>query len=119
MMAKSKVIQSNKTWTIPQIELEAALLACQIATLINNALHKDMPVTCFSDSEIILWWITKDPFKLCPFVANRVIKITKKQCTFRYVNTTINPADIASRGAKVQDLKTDVRKHGPAFLLRN
>lgn len=87
MMAKSKVVPSNKSWTIPQIELEATLLACQIASLINTALHSNMPVQCFSDSEIVLWWLTKEPFKLCPFVANRVIKITKNNYKFRYVNT--------------------------------
>ena len=57
----------------------------------------------------------------CVFVANRVSEILKmsKPSQWRYVSTTHNPADLASRGVTVEYfLKNEMWMCGPPFLLQ-
>ena len=66
-------------------------------------LHKELGIAkgkiyCYSDSETALWWLTKPPSALLPFVSNRVQKIIEIGYRFNYVSTLANPADVASCG---------------------
>ena len=55
---------------------------------------------------------------LTTFVQNRIKEITeKKEVSFRYVITSQNPADLASRGVSAQDLdKCELWWLGPKWL---
>ena len=75
LFAKSK-INPTKDMSVPRLELVAALLCAKIADMLREEL--DFPkdrIFCYSDSETTLWWLTKKPNSLLPFVANRVQKI--------------------------------------------
>ena len=118
LMARSK-INPIKEQTIPRLELMAALLCVEAAEMVRQEISVPKEnIICWSDSEIVLWWLKKDPSLLIPFVANRVEKIQKHAYQFSYINTKSNPADLCSRGCRVKDLKSSLWKHGPPFLTK-
>lgn len=55
------------------------------------------------DSSFVLKYLRNETSRFKVFVANRVSQILKVSCSaqWRYVDTSSNPADIASRGVKV------------------
>lgn len=68
----------------------------------------------------VLKYIKKEVSRYRTFVANRVSEILKvsRSSQWRYVNTAINPADIASRGLRVETfLRNKNWVFGPQFLL--
>ena len=116
LMARSK-INPKKELTIPRLELTAALLCTQTAEMIHRELKLPKErFFCWSDSEIVLWWLQKQPDHLVPFVANRIEKIQQGGFPFFYIDTANNPADICSRGGGVEELNSSLWKKGPAFL---
>ena len=116
LIARSK-IAPIKEHTIPRLELIAALLAANLAHEICNELKlSKSKVFCWTDSEIVLYWLQKKPDTLIPFIANRIEKIQQHSFPFAYVNTSENPADIASRGCNAIDLNAPLWLKGPEFL---
>ena len=116
LVAKSRVSPVTNL-SIPRLELKAALLAAMMAKFIHDELGvSNDRIEIFSDSEIVLFWLGKKPETLIPFVHNRIVKIKQCNYKFAYINTLHNPADIASRGATVQELtKNKLWLHGPDF----
>ena len=116
--AKSRI---SKQRTIPQLELIASLMA---ANMMNNVVRIVKGIEGVSLGKIILWsdsttalhWIRGDVNKYKQFVRNTVTKIRSNQCgEWRHVPGELNPADIASRGAKV-DALNDLWWRGPQWL---
>lgn len=69
-----------------------------------------------------LSWIQTEPSFLQIFVANRVAKIQSltNLSDWRYVNSKLNPADLASRGVNVENLScSSIWWSGPQFLQQN
>lgn len=120
--AKSK-IAPLKIQTIPRLELSAALLLTQLVTKVKSGLKFDKIKTiCWSDSTIVLTWLQVDPCRLLPFAKNRIMSINEinLSCSWKYVNSTENPADIISRGCSPsQLLNSSLWWHGPNFLSSN
>ena len=104
--AKTKVAPSIAT-SIPRLELMGAVvgvrLAKRIATVIDFPIRR---VTFWSDSVNVLWWIRGRSRQFKPFVANRVGEIQSNTDPeqWRYVPTSMNPADILSRGMRTEEL---------------
>ena len=74
----------------------------------------------FSDSSIVIDWLYSGDTSFKPFVANAIKKILKKSVVnnWHHISGKENPADLASRGAKIQNLlESDLWKHGPKFWL--
>ena len=61
----------------------------------------------WSDSQNVLWWIHGHSRDLKPFVANWVgkIQISTNPKQWRYIPTSLNPANILSRGMTAADLE--------------
>ena len=117
LCARSRVAPLNRLLTLPQKELQAALVAAEIGLFLKEELKVPTEnMIFFSDSEITLWWLTKPPDVLTPFVANRVSKIQGWNFKFQYVNTKENPADICSRSCDVSVLKGAFWQKGPTWL---
>ena len=115
--SKAKVVPVNSTATIPRLELMAVVCGVSLEERLRGALNMTLIPSCFwMDSMIVLCWIKNKEKKLETFVANRVIHIRESvnpdQC--QYVSGVNNPADVVSRGGKVNDIQA--WHEGPAFL---
>ena len=119
VMAKSRV-NPTKTITVPRLELMAAALSVKVAGFLNEELDfRDVKHFFWTDSQVVLGYIANEARRFHVFVANRIQQIrnfsTPEQ--WHYVNTTMNPADLASRGMSATDMIGNVSWwKGPLFL---
>ncbi|XP_075157897.1 uncharacterized protein LOC142231164 [Haematobia irritans] len=109
-----------KTLSIPRLELcGATLLAEMIDSIIPQLGIACYSVYCWTDSTIVLSWLSKPPCFWATFVANRVSKIVEitNPCNWGHVSSECNPADLASRGVYPIDLlDTNLWWQGPIWL---
>ncbi|KAL8583120.1 hypothetical protein ACOMHN_008558 [Nucella lapillus] len=118
VMAKSKVAPICPV-TVPRLELQAAVLSVKIAQFLQeefeglNAQHH-----FWSDSKIVLGYLYNKTKKFHTFVANRVQQILdfSEPQQWHYVPSKDNPADHASRGLSVTEMKDSNWHSGPEFL---
>ena len=119
LVGKSRVAPT-KSISIPKMELTAATVGVNVAQHLLRELDLQIDsVTYHTDSTTVLHYIRNTTKRFPVFIANRlsVIHTYTKPCQWRYVNTTDNAADIASRGATVAQLTNDsMWFHGPSFL---
>ncbi|MCG8034838.1 MAG: DUF1759 domain-containing protein, partial [Candidatus Thiodiazotropha taylori] len=117
--AKTRVAPITAT-SIPRLELMGAVIGVRLSTRIARILELQMSQAVFwSDSQNVLYWIRGRSRDFKPFVANRVgeIQTSTDPEQWRYVPTSLNPADILSRGMKAGDLQNcDKWWKGPQFL---
>ncbi len=110
-----------KRLTIPKLELAGALLLAELMETVRVALKLVISqIYAWSDSQIVLAWLDGNPRKLPTYVANRVSQILDLMpaSTWRYVPSSQNPADCASRGVLPSALlEHDLWWDGPAWLL--
>ncbi|XP_060842552.1 uncharacterized protein LOC132922848 [Rhopalosiphum padi] len=108
--------------TIPRLELCAALLLSRLLSLRLKTLRDKVKITrvrAWTDSTIVLSWLTAEQRLFKIFVTNRVSKIRDlvPQCEWAHVGTSDNPADPASRGLLPDALVAcSSFLHGPIFL---
>lgn len=121
LTAKTRI--AKKGITLPKLELSAAVLLAKLMNVAKNTLS--IPIakkTYYSDSEVTLAWLKKDPSKWKTFVANRVAVVQSLTVVddWKYVSTKQNSADCASRGLFPKQLVNhDLWWHGPQFLHDN
>ena len=116
--AKSRVAPSKRTESVARLELAAAQLGTIVANQLIKAYDIDKnKITYWTDSLTVLWWLHATK-KLNTFVANRVCSILEmsKPCQWKFVPTLFNPADIPSRGTKVETLKNQCNLVEWAFI---
>ena len=122
LIASKTRIAPLKTQTIPRLELMATLLLARLVTSVNKALMKTIQIDrvfCWSDSQIALWWIKNDSTVHKPFVQNRATEIRNliAKENWEYCPTTVNPADLASRGCRcTRIVNNQLWWTGPSFL---
>lgn len=119
ILGKARVAPIKQT-TIPRMELTAAVVAVRIDRMLRAELQLNLQESQFwTDSTTVLSYISTETQRFKTFVANRVavIRENTNQAQWRYVNTTLNPADSASRGLSAENLlKQSNWMNGPSFL---
>lgn len=121
VMGKSRVAPLQSI-SIPRMELTAATMASRLDTFWKKELRMSLTESMFwTDSTSVLKYIKNETSRFRTFVANRVSEILKVSdpSQWKYVNTLSNPADVASRGLKVDMfLRNEAWLAGPAYLLQ-
>ena len=119
MMAKSR-LAPLKTMTIPGMELSAAVLATKLDRMIKQEIFIPIDSSTFwTDSTFFLRYIENKDKRFQTFLANHISAILDKSTAskWKYVDTSRNPADEASRGMTVVAVLNNERwTQGPDFL---
>ncbi|KAL5010875.1 hypothetical protein ScPMuIL_013180 [Solemya velum] len=119
LLGKSRVTPL-KTITVPRMELTAATGAVKLSkSVIEELDYKIDRVVYWTDSMSVLGYISNETTRFHTFVANRlsIIHEATKVSQWHYVNTKLNPADIATRAVTVDKFIDKPQwLHGPDFL---
>lgn len=113
----------DESLSIPRLELCAALLLAQLLDRVYSVLKNEIQISqmlAWTDSTIVLSWLTVDQKHFKIFVTNRVAKIHNliPECKWAHISTNENPADPASRGLLPSTMLTSsLHWNGPPFLL--
>ncbi|XP_055588800.1 uncharacterized protein LOC129741119 [Uranotaenia lowii] len=108
--AKSRVAplddlkRKKKKQTIPRLELSSALLLAHLYEKVKRSLRIAHSAEFWTDSTIVICWLSSLPSRWQAFVSNRVSEIqhTTKGCQWHHVAGVENPADIISRGMMIR-----------------
>ncbi|XP_073785217.1 uncharacterized protein [Danio rerio] len=118
VMAKARVAPI-KIKSIPRLELAAAVVSARLSVLLKAELQMMIDQEFFwSDSQVVLAYLNNEARRFHVFVANRVqlIKEITNTSQWYHVNTSQNPADHASRGLLISELRSTNWMTGPTFL---
>ncbi|XP_055916655.1 uncharacterized protein LOC129949299 [Eupeodes corollae] len=120
LLSKTKVAPSQRTITLPRLELCGTVVLAQLMQYTKDVLAiPDVKMYAWTDSTIALAWIRATPAKWTTFVSNRVSEIQRLvgiDC-WGHVATLHNPADLASRGVFPSELESlEVWWTGPEYL---
>jgi len=121
-VAPLKGSEKDESLTIPRLELCAALLLAQLLHRLHTKIASVVPIShvrAWTDSSVVLSWLTADQKIFKIFVTNRVAKIHTllPNCNWSHVRTTENPADPSSRGLLPSELVAcTLHWKGPTFL---
>ena len=104
--------------SIPRLELLVVLTGTRALNYVANQLQA--PVTdsiLWTDTQCVLHWM-KNHKPLPTFVQNRLKEISShKDVKFRYISTSQNPADLATRGLTAEiRVHSNLWWHGPSWL---
>ena len=122
VMRKARVTPL-KPVTIPRLELTAAVVSVKLSQWLGEELdYQDVSEFFWTDSKVVIGYISNTTSRFHVFVANRLQQIhdhTKPQ-QWQYISSQSNPADAASRGLRAQQLVDDDSRwlRGPDFLWR-
>lgn len=119
LCSKTRVKPLNSSLSVPQLELNSALLLARLYAGIKGLINNITQVTFYTDSQISLSWIETNSLSLKPYVYNRTRLINQltEGCSWRHVAGTNNPADILTRGCDAVTLQSsDLWWHGPRGL---
>ena len=121
VLGKAKLTPNHAT-TIPRLEICAAVMGVEMADLIIDELdQKPDAVTYYPDSRVVLGYIVNESRRFYVYVSNRVERIRRSSTPqqWRYVHTSLNPADLATRSVEANDLGDSTWHTGPTFLHNN
>jgi hypothetical protein len=102
--------------TIPRLELCAAVLGIDIAcSLLTNIDIEFSQVKYYSDSKVVLGYISNKTRRFFTYVTNRVQKILSHSTSnqWNYIPTHLNPADVGTRGVSAASLSESAWLKGP------
>ncbi|XP_060846073.1 uncharacterized protein LOC132925721 [Rhopalosiphum padi] len=108
--------------TVPRLELCGAGLLARWMARVRETLSAQLTISdwyAWTDSSIVLSWLTTPQVSYTIFVSNRINKINQllPDCNWLHVSSEENPADCASRGLKPSELRYhELFWNGPSFL---
>ena len=108
--------------SIPRLELCGAVLATQVTSKVLKEIDMEISdVFYYTDSQVVLGYITNETRRFYVYVANRVqlIRSLSQPEQWRYIETDNNPADLATRGIRASTLQRSLWIHGPDFLKKH
>ena len=118
VFGQAKVAPIRPT-SIPRLELCAAVLSTKAVKKLRTELDLTIDaVKFYTDSKVVLGYVKNDARRFHVYVANRVqtIRDTSEPHQWNYVETSKNPADLATRGTTVTGLINSNWLEGPSFL---
>ncbi|XP_055543704.1 uncharacterized protein LOC129729231 [Wyeomyia smithii] len=122
LAAKTRVAPIKQV-TLPRLELSAAALLTELMKQITNAFSNlQLEHWAWTDSSIVLDWLSAHPRKWQTFIGNRTSVILNflPRDRWNHVSSQENPADCASRGLNPEELVTHrLWFHGPEWLGRD
>ncbi|XP_058445759.1 uncharacterized protein LOC131426960 [Malaya genurostris] len=104
--SKTKVAPIQQV-SLPRLELNAAVLLTELLKRILEAFdHLEIRVYAWTDSMIVLEWLSSHPRKWKTYIANRTSMILDllPRSSWNHIPSADNPADCASRGLLPADL---------------
>lgn len=100
LLSRSKLVPETPNITIPRLELLAVVLAAQVAKLLEVELPVNLQqVFVYTDSSVVLSWISSQHLNYPRFIANRVklVRTLIPPGNWKHVPTSENPADLITR----------------------
>ena len=119
LMSKNRVAPIKQS-TVPRLELQAAVVAAKMDSLLKRQLDIKIDMSYFwTDSQIVLGYIKNCSRRFHVYVANRIGLISQltNTDTWHHVSSEHNPADLLTRAKyrTIHDLN-DMWFHGPSWL---
>ena len=109
---------TNKSTSIPRLELLAATIGARLTSQVLKALDfKGAKAYYWTDSSTVVAWINRQD-NWSVFVSNRVkeIRDISEAKQWRHIPGNLNPADLPSRGCTVNQLLASRWWEGPDWL---
>ena len=111
-----------KKLSIPRLELLACLLLLELVISVVDAVKSEVrikEICCWSDSQIAIWWIKQCGKVWNVLIDNRVENVRKMvlPSIWFFVPTGLNPADVGTHPASLENINLDFWLKGLQFLL--
>lgn len=119
MVTASSKVAPRGTSTVPRLELCAAVTASLTASSLQDIISVEKHnIFLYTDSEIVLGYLSNTHKRFSGYVTRRVCLILKQFpfSHWSFVPTDSNPADIASRPQTVSSLQDSIWFSGPELL---